>query len=86
MRVQDALNIKNMSRAVYICVAVAVLLGFYILHVYRQTQCAIRAAQFAQQKSSGEAYADPTRAQRRGRVSDTERTKLYNSGGRKGYI
>ena len=51
-----------------------------------------RCAASTPSRSTPEAYADPTRAQRgdhgasRRRVSDTERTKLFNSGGRKGYV
>ncbi len=71
---------------IYVGLALLSLLVLYALHVSIQTRRMVARAL----NLPAEAYADPTRTLKRDggrrRVSDTERTKLLNSGGRKGYV
>ena len=66
-----------------------VLLTSVLLYILFAT---VRACDAGKSSAASEAYADPTRAQQRDhsagrrRVSDTERTKLFNPGGRKGSV
>jgi hypothetical protein len=85
MRVQDPVNI-NMVQPVHIGLILLSLLVLYAVYISIQTRNMVRAAL----DSKAEAFADPTRAVKgnggKRRVSDTERTKILNSGGRKGYV
>lgn len=81
MRLQDALKIK-MQKSIVLALALLTCVTLYILvAVVRRPTTAVK---------SSESFADPTRTLMRDggrrRVSDTERTKLLNSGGRKGYV